>query len=104
MTNIYIGNLDFSTTEDQLRALSAAHGVVDTVTIVRRSGYRPALRFHIPGNDECSEAEKAIQTLNGTLLVEDPTRSHGPDRSASSRFHEQCGTEVYTFHSGVSCE
>jgi len=35
MKNIYIGNLDFSATEDQLRVLFAAHGAVETVTIVR---------------------------------------------------------------------
>ncbi len=30
MTNIYVGNLDFATTEDQLRTLFAAHGAVET--------------------------------------------------------------------------
>ena len=34
MTNIYVGNLDFTTPEDQLRALFAAYGAVETVTIV----------------------------------------------------------------------
>jgi cold-inducible RNA-binding protein len=36
MRNIFIGNLDFNTTEDQLRALFAAHGAVETVTIEAR--------------------------------------------------------------------
>ena len=35
MKNIYIGNLDYSTTEDQLRTLFLAHGVVETAAIVR---------------------------------------------------------------------
>jgi RNA recognition motif-containing protein len=34
MTNIYVGNLDFSTYEDQLRTLFAAYGAVKTVTTV----------------------------------------------------------------------
>jgi len=34
MTNIYIGNLDFSTHEDQLQTLFAAYGAVKTVTAV----------------------------------------------------------------------
>ena len=34
MTNIYVGNLDFSTHEDQLQTLFAAYGAVKTVTAV----------------------------------------------------------------------
>jgi len=34
MTNIYVGNLDFSTSEDQVRTLFAAYGAVKTVTAV----------------------------------------------------------------------
>ena len=68
MKNIFIGNLDFSTTEDQLRALFAAHGAVETVTIVRDrdTGQPRGFAFLEMTND--SEAEKAIQALNGTLL------------------------------------
>ena len=68
MKNIFIGNLDFGTTEDQLRALLAAHGAVETVTIVRDrdTGQPRGFAFLEMTND--SEAEKAIQVLNGTLL------------------------------------
>lgn len=70
MKNIFIGNLDFSTTEDQLRALFAAHGAVETVTIVRDrdTGQPRGFAFLEMTND--SEAEKAIQA---------PER-HGPWR------------------------
>ncbi len=34
MTNIYVGNLDYSTPEDQLQTLFAAYGAVKTVTAV----------------------------------------------------------------------
>jgi cold-inducible RNA-binding protein len=34
MTNIYVGNLDFATHEDQIQTLFAAHGAVKTVTAV----------------------------------------------------------------------
>jgi len=34
MTNIYVGNLDFATSEDELRPLFAAYGAVNTVTAV----------------------------------------------------------------------
>ncbi|MFZ3210743.1 MAG: RNA-binding protein [Terriglobales bacterium] len=68
MKSIFIGDLDFSTTEDQLRALFAAHGAVETVTIVRNrdTGQPRGFAFLEMTND--SEAEKAIQALNGTLL------------------------------------
>ena len=47
MTNIYVGNLDFATTEDQLRTLFAAYGAVETVTIVtdRDTGQPRGLAF-----------------------------------------------------------
>lgn len=35
MTNIYVGNLDFSTSEDELQTLFAAYGAVKTVTTVK---------------------------------------------------------------------
>jgi len=68
MKNIFIGNLDFGTTEDQLRALLAAHGAVETVTIVRDrdTGQPRGFAFLEMTND--GEADKAIQALNGTIL------------------------------------
>ena len=68
MKNLYIGNLDFNTTEDQLRALFAAHGAVETVTIVRDrdTGQPRGFAFLEMTND--SDAEKAIQALNGTAF------------------------------------
>jgi hypothetical protein len=35
MTNIFVGNFDITATEQQLRELFAAHGAVETVTIVK---------------------------------------------------------------------
>jgi len=34
MTNIYVGNLDFATSADELRSLFAAYGAVNSVTAV----------------------------------------------------------------------
>jgi RNA recognition motif-containing protein len=46
MINIYVGNLDLATSEDELRALFKAYGAVKTVTIVmdRDTGHRGDLR------------------------------------------------------------
>ena len=35
MTNVFVGNLDITVTEQQLRELFAAHGAVETITIVK---------------------------------------------------------------------
>jgi cold-inducible RNA-binding protein len=68
MKNIYIRNLDYSTTEDQLRTLFVAHGAVETVTIVkdRDTGQPRGFAFLEMTND--GDAEKAIHALDGTLL------------------------------------
>ena len=68
MKNIYIGNLDYSATEEQLRALFVAHGAVESTTVVRDrdTGQPRGFAFLAMTNNE--EADKAIQSLNGTLL------------------------------------
>ena len=67
MTNIYVGNLDFTTSEDQLRTLFAAYGAVETVTIVtdRDTGQPRGLAFVEMRSD--AEAQDAIRALNGSV-------------------------------------
>jgi cold-inducible RNA-binding protein len=55
MTNIYVGNLDFATSEDQLRTLFAEYGAVKTVTNVtdRYTGQPRGFAFvEMPGRRE----------------------------------------------------
>jgi cold-inducible RNA-binding protein len=68
MKNIYVGNLDFKVTEDELRQAFAAYGQVDNVTIRkdRDTGQPRGFGFVEMANDE--EAEKAINAVNGTQL------------------------------------
>ncbi|HEY6272014.1 MAG TPA: RNA-binding protein [Terriglobales bacterium] len=68
MKNIYVGNLDFNVTEDELRQAFAAYGQVDNVTILkdRDTGQPRGFGFVEMAND--AEAEKAIQGVNGTQL------------------------------------
>jgi cold-inducible RNA-binding protein len=68
MKNIYVGNLDFNVTEDELRQAFAAYGQVDNVTILkdRDTGQPRGFGFVEMAND--GEAEKAIQGINGTQL------------------------------------
>ena len=68
MKNIYVGNLDFQVTEEELRTAFAAYGQVDKVSIVtdRDTGRRRGFGFVEMAND--ADADKAIAGLNGALL------------------------------------
>ena len=68
MKNIYVGNLDFSATEDTLRALFEKYGVVDRVHIVtdRDTGQARGFAFVEMSND--AEGIKAINAINGVDL------------------------------------
>ena len=35
MTNVFVGNLDITVTEQQMRELFAAHGTVEIITVVK---------------------------------------------------------------------
>jgi RNA recognition motif-containing protein len=67
MKNIYVGNLDFNATEEQLRSLFAAHGNVEKVHIVldRDTGQPRGFAFIEMTND--AEAEGAVKALNGAV-------------------------------------
>ncbi len=68
MKNIYVGNLDYSTTEQDLRGLFEPFGQVDNVSVAKDkfSGQSRGFGFVEMANDE--EAEKAINELNGKQL------------------------------------
>lgn len=68
MKNIFVGNLDFNTSEDELRKLFEAHGQVDRITILtdRDTGRSRGFGFVEMANAE--EGDKAIAALNGTQI------------------------------------
>ena len=68
MTNIFVGNLDITVTEQQLRELFAVHGTVETITMVndRDTGEPRGIAF--VEMTQAIEAQGAISALNGTLL------------------------------------
>jgi RNA recognition motif-containing protein len=65
---IYVGNIPFTTTEDELRSLFSAHGGVDTVNMImdRETG-RPRGFAFIEMDDDGS-AQNAIKSLDGSEL------------------------------------
>ena len=62
---LYVGNLPYNTTEDDLRNLFSQYGSVDSVAVItdRETGRSKGFGFVEFGND--SEARNAIQALSG---------------------------------------
>ena len=73
MTKIYVGNLPFSATDAEVRELFAAHGTVESVSIITdRDTGRPR-GFGIVEMSR-ADASRAIQNLNGKDLGGRPLR------------------------------
>ena len=68
MTNIFVGNLSFSTTQEELRVAFANHGSVERVNIVTDRDTGQPRGFAFVEMTDRSAAESAIQKLNGTDL------------------------------------
>jgi len=66
--NIFVGNLSFNTSEDDLRQAFQAYGQVDRVSILtdRDTGRSRGFGFVEMANNE--DGEKAIAALNGSQL------------------------------------
>ena len=64
MVNIYVGNLYYNTTEDDLKSMFEAHGKVDRASLAmdRTTGRARGFGFVEMPNDE--EARSAIGALN----------------------------------------
>jgi cold-inducible RNA-binding protein len=67
LKKIFVGNLDFSATEESIRALFAPHGAVESVNLVtdRETGRSRGFAFVEMAE---GDADKAIAALNGTKL------------------------------------
>jgi len=66
--NIFVGNLNFNTSEDELRQLFEAYGQVDRVSIMtdRETGRSRGFGFVEMSSSE--DGEKAIAALNGSQV------------------------------------
>ena len=64
-TNLYVGNLTFNTTSDDLESLFSPHGAVTKAVVItdRDSGRSRGFGFVEMGTDEAAKA--AIDALNG---------------------------------------
>lgn len=87
MKNIYVGNLPYSTTEEELRALFEQHGAVDSVKVITDRDTGRSRGF---GFVEMSDGgEEAIAALDGKDMGDRPLRVNEarprPDRDDGPR-------------------
>ncbi len=80
--NIYVGNLSYTLTEDELRAAFSEFGEVSSVNIImdRMSGQSKGFGFvEMPNNSEADEAIKALNesALNGRNIKVNQARPRG---------------------------
>jgi cold-inducible RNA-binding protein len=73
-TKIYVGNLSYDTTEDDLRTLFAQAGTVSSVALIKDRDTGQSKGFAFVEMSNQSEAEKAIQTFNGYTLSNRPLK------------------------------
>jgi len=66
--NIFVGNLDFNTSEDELRKLFETHGQVDRVSIMTDRDTGRSRGFGFVEMTSADDGEKAIAALNGTQV------------------------------------
>ena len=73
MTTIYVGNLSFNATEQDVRSLFERHGKVDSVKLIMDRETGKPRGFGFVDMDQ-NEALTAIQALNGHQMSGRPLR------------------------------
>lgn len=68
MTNIFVGNLNYSTTQDDLHAAFAQYGNVERVNVVTDRDSGQPRGFAFVEMTDAQEAQNAISQLNGAEL------------------------------------
>ncbi len=68
MTNIFVGNLSYNTTEAELEAAFGAFGSVERVSLIRDRDTGQPRGFGFVEMTNPDQAQSAIQGLNGTEL------------------------------------
>jgi RNA recognition motif-containing protein len=65
LKNIFVGNLDFATTDSSVRAMFEQYGTVDRVNVVTDRDTGRSRGFAFVEMSNTNEADKAIAGLNG---------------------------------------
>jgi cold-inducible RNA-binding protein len=68
LKNIFVGNLSFNTSEDELRQMFEAYGQVDRVSIMTDRDTGRSRGFGFVEMTNAEDGEKAIAALNGSQV------------------------------------
>ena len=94
MKNLFVGNMNFQTTEDELRALFAPYGQITRIHIAmdRETGRARGFAFvEMPNDDEATKAMAALngKEVGGRALKVNEARpkgeGRGPERGGGGR-------------------
>ncbi len=90
MTNIYVGNLSYDATEDDLRQAFSAHGEVSSVAIIRDRTTGKSRGFGFVEMGDNGQAQAAIKALNlfeirGRAITANEARPKGERSSGGGR-------------------
>lgn len=72
MKNIFVGNLDFSATEEAIRSLFQPYGAIERISLVTDRNTGRSRGFAFVEMTDPAEADRAIEALNGTELAGRP--------------------------------
>lgn len=96
---LYVGNLSYSTTEDDLRTLFSGAGTVVSVALIKDRDTGRSKGFAFIEMSTQAEAEAAIKTLNASKLGDreivvniarpPEDRSSGPSRPGQGGFRDR---------------
>jgi len=68
MAKLYVGNLNFQTTEEELKQVFSEVGVPTRATVVRDKFTNQSRGFAFVEFDDADVANKAIQAINGRMV------------------------------------
>lgn len=88
--NLYVGNLSFNTSEDDVRQAFAAHGTVTSVRIITDRETGQSRGFGFVEMEDSASAQTAMNALNGQdldgrALTINEARPREPRRDAPQR-------------------
>src|ERR1700680_2307577 len=89
MTNIFVGNLPYEVTENDLQVAFAQYGVVESVNLIRQRDTGVSRGFAFVEMTDSAEAANAINALNGQKLLgrSISVEARGrPEREEGSRY------------------
>ena len=91
---LYVGNLSYDTTEEDLRSLFSTAGTVSSVALIMDRATGRSKGFAFVEMSSQSEAEQAIKTLDGTSLGNREikvNKARPPEERSSSGFGDRSG-------------